>query len=220
MVFCVGAFQEWYQSKENRIWVQNHDYDHPQTFKRRDDTRPRFNFGDRHYAHCRPMAAFLKEMKILTEHPLNSLQNSRNFLNECGTFRVQRAEEDVSDATTRAMTSSASAASECKYFEHRDNDPTWQNYNNPFLRIRNEKRTKEKSWYHPDNFDTNLPSNWNGRITLWDDTFVILFNQNEKVRARRIAKVRDLWTVHGGFHILESVDSGPKIPEKGCKQYA
>jgi hypothetical protein len=73
------------------------------------------------------------------------------------------------------------------------NNPIWQSYGPEFFRISNGKKsTTEKSWYHPINFGWYpQTSNWNGRITLWDDTFVILFNNNPKSRGRavRIAKV-------------------------------
>ena len=195
MVFCVGAYQQWYQSAENRIWVKNHDTSSPQTFKKMDDSRPRFNFGDQWNVRCQEMEGFFAdEMKIQREHPLDSLQNAKNFLKPCKTFRIQRDDEETSDASMSAMTVGANGANEqkCAYFEHSDNYPIWQNYNYNYFRISNGKKsTTEKSWYHPDNLGTHVPSNWNGRITLWDDTFVILFNQGEedKARARRIARV-------------------------------
>ena len=193
MVFCVGAYQQWYQSEENKLWVKNHDTTSLQTYKKQDDSRPRFNLMDEYNVRCpwNWVDFFQKEMKIQNENPLNQLSNAKNFLKPCETFRVVRPEEDV---TTTTMTVGANGAKEqkCEYFEHNDNPnlPMWQNYNNPFNRLVNGERTDEKSWYHPAHWNSqNMPSNWNGRITLWDDTFVILFNQGFKEEARRVAKV-------------------------------
>ena len=191
MVFCIGAYQQWYDSPENKLWVKNHDTSSPQTYKKMDDSRPRFNLEDPHSVRCpwNWVKFFHEEMKIQNEHPLNQLRNAQNFLKPCTTFRVVRDQETI---TMSAMTVGANGANEqkCEYFEHSDNPPMWQNYNHEFNRIVNGKKTDEKSWYHPANFNyQNVPSNWNGRITLWDDTFVILFNQQYKENARRVAKV-------------------------------
>jgi len=67
MVFCVGAYQQWYNTEENRLWVQNHDTTSDQTFKRMDDSRPRFNMGHEKYSSAHysvrceePMIKFLR----------------------------------------------------------------------------------------------------------------------------------------------------------------
>ena len=191
MVFCIGAYQQWFESEENKIWVKNHNTAHPATFQKTDPNRPRFNLMDEGSVRCHwSMVNFLhEEMKILNEHPLNELKNSKYFLEPCKKFKVKRDEEDM---TMSAMTVGANGSNEqkCKYFEHSDNSPMWQNYNHQFYRIANGKKSlTEKSWYHPANFGHIHTSNWNGRITLWDDTFVILFNQQYKENARRVAKV-------------------------------